>query len=84
MGCLVESKEIPGRLIHWRMIMQSWIHSRKAFLLLAVFTVASAALFVGRIDGGQWVDVVKWAVPIYMAANVADGITDAVGSKKDS
>jgi len=74
---------VEGKLIHWRKVTQSWFHSRKALLLLVVLTLGSVALFVGKLDGGQWLNLVKWAVPAYMAANVGDSIATAFGGKSD-
>lgn len=71
----------PGKLIHWRMVTQSWFHSRKALIFLVVFVIANVALFVKLIDGGQWIDVIKWSCASYMGANVADGIASALSSK---
>lgn len=70
-----------GRLVHWRMMTQSWLHSRKALLLLISFAVGTVALFFGKLNGDQWVAFVKWAVPAYMAANVGDAIAEAIGRK---
>lgn len=66
-----------GVLVHWRMVVQSWVHSRKALLLLACFTVSSVALFCKLLNGDQWVGFVKWLVPLYLASNVADSAVDA-------
>jgi hypothetical protein len=69
----------PSRLVHWRMMLQSWVHSRKALIFLAVFVVASIGLFAKLLNAGQWIDVVKWSATSYMAANVVDGAAQALG-----
>lgn len=74
-------KVVEGKLVHWRMVVQSWVHSRKALLLLTAFTIASVALFLGKMNGDQWVTFAKWAVTTYMGANVADGIADGLRGK---
>lgn len=71
------------KLVHWRMMAQSWLHSRKALLLLITFAIATVALWVGKLNGDQWITLVKWAVPAYMAANVVDGAACLFGQKKD-
>lgn len=74
-----EIKKVENKLVDYRKIVQSWVHSRKALLLLITFTVASVALFIGKLNGDQWITLVKWAVPAYMAANVGDSIATALG-----
>lgn len=74
-----EIKVVEEHLIHWRKVTQSWIHSRKALLLLVTFVIACVALFVGKLNGDQWISVVKWAVASYMAANVGDSIAVSLG-----
>lgn len=52
-------------------------------LLVVTFVVGVAALFFKRIDGGQWVDITKWAVGSYMAANAAEGVSNAFKGSSD-
>ena len=78
-----EIQAVEEKLIQWRKIAQSWMHSRKALICLVAFAVASAALFVHVMDGGQWVDVVKFLVPSYMAGNVGDSIASAIKGSGD-
>lgn len=73
--------EVEEKLIHWRKIAQSWLHSRKALLCLVAFAIATVALFVGRLDGGQWISFVKWAIPSYMAGNVGDSVASAIAAR---
>lgn len=79
----MDAKTEKQKLLNFRMMLQSWFHSRKAFIFLAVFVVASVLCAIGRVDGGQWVDVVKWAATAYMAANVGDGVAQALAGRKD-
>lgn len=72
------------RLVHWRTMLQSWLHSRKALLLLVAFTIACVALFLGKLNGDQWVGFIKWLVPSYLASNVADSAVDLIKGKSDS
>lgn len=70
---MAQVQVVDGKIVHWRLVIQSWMHSRKATLLLVTFTAATAALWAGKLNGDQWITLVKWAVPAYMAANVVDG-----------
>ena len=69
------------RLVHWRMMLQSWLHSRKALLLLITWVFACVALWMGKLSSPDWVCIVKWALASYMGANVADGIADSIKQK---
>ena len=71
-------KREEEKLIHWRMICQSWFHSRKALLFLVVFCIANVGLFLHLLNGDQWVDVVKWSVAGYMAGNAGSAIAVAI------
>jgi hypothetical protein len=75
---------VKEKLIDGRKIVQSWLHSRKALLLLVTFAIATVALFVGKLDSDHWVQVVKWAVPAYMAGNVGDAVAAALGKGDNS
>lgn len=72
------AETVEQKLIDGRKIVQSWFHSRKALLLLITFVVATVALFVGKLNGDQWITLVKWAVPAYMAGNVGASIAEAL------
>lgn len=76
-----EIKQVEERLIQWRKIAQSWMHSRKALIFLVTFTIANVALFLKLLNGDQWITIIKWTVASYMGANVADGVSDAISGK---
>lgn len=46
--------------------------SRKFGIACAVFIAATGLLIAGQIDAGQWVEIVKWDVGLYMAGNIGD------------
>ena len=76
-----EFKQVETTLIHWKQVTQSWLHSRKALILLVTFVIANVALFVGKLNGDQYVGFVKWVVCSYMAANVGDACAAALAGK---
>ena len=47
-------------------------------IFLLVMVVGTIALFFKLVDGGQWIDLTKWAAGGYMAGNALDGIGDAL------
>lgn len=75
-------QEAEEKLIHWRKIVQSWMHSRKALLFLLVFAIANIGLFFRFLNGDQWVDVMKWCVPGYMCGNAGSAIADAMAGRQ--
>jgi hypothetical protein len=76
-----EIQKAENKFFDVKLLVQKWFHSRKVAIYLAVMFVASVALFLHHVDGGQWVDVTKWATSGYMAGNALDGIGDALKSK---
>lgn len=76
-----ETKAVEGKLIHWRMVIQSWAHSRKALIFLVTFVIANVALFCKLLNGDQWSATIKWVCSAYMASNVGDGIADVFKDK---
>jgi hypothetical protein len=46
--------------------------SRKFGIACAVLISATGLLIAGQIDAGQWVEIVKWDVGLYMAGNIGD------------
>ena len=76
-----ELQKVENKLFDTRLLIFKWFHSRKVAIYLAVMVVASVALFLKHVDGGQWVDITKWATSGYMAGNALDGIGDALKSK---
>jgi predicted phosphoadenosine phosphosulfate sulfurtransferase len=46
--------------------------SRKFMLAVGCIAIATGLLLYKSIDGGQWVDVVKWVTGLYMAGNVGE------------
>ena len=45
--------------------------SRKFIAAVVVITVASVALFMGKLGGGEWIAAVNIALGLYVGANVA-------------
>lgn len=76
--------EIERTLIHWKQITQSWLHSRKALILLVTFVIANVALFVGKLNGDQYCAFLKWIIASYLAANVGDACAAALAGKDDN
>jgi hypothetical protein len=66
------------KFIDWELLAKSWIHSRKCMLYVIVLLLGSIFLFVKLLDGGQWVDLVKWATGGYMAGNGISSIGAAL------
>jgi hypothetical protein len=75
------SEVVKKKFIRWDELASKWFHSRKVAIYLVVMVVASIALFLKFVDGGQWTDITKWATSGYMAGNALDGIGDALKSK---
>ena len=78
----VQPKET--RLIHWRMMVQSWLHSRKALLLLITWVFSCVALWAGKLASPDWVCIVKWSLASYLAANVGDSFADVLRGKNQN
>lgn len=73
--------EVKSSFFNTEELIKKWFHSRKVAIYIAVMVVASVALFLKFVDGGQWGEVCKWATSGYMAGNAVDGISDALKSK---
>jgi hypothetical protein len=76
-----ELGKVEAVAVHWRLVAQSWMHSRKATIYLVVFTLTNVAFFLKLINADQWIDSLKWSTASYMAANVVDGASTALGGK---
>ncbi|MBI2448870.1 hypothetical protein HYV49_01090 [Candidatus Pacearchaeota archaeon] len=60
---------------------------RKAILAIGTFLmpfiVSSIALFVNRLTGEQWIDLIQWLVPsVLMIYNISN-VTQKIGTKKE-
>lgn len=75
------SEGVKNKFIRWDELASKWFHSRKVAIYLGVMLVASVALFLKLVDGGQWTDITKWATSGYMAGNALDSIGDALKPK---
>ncbi len=76
-----EAAKIEQKLVDWKLLAVKWFHSRKALIFLLAFAAGCLALALHRIDGGQWVDLVKWSVGGYMLGNAGSAVAGALGDK---
>lgn len=77
----VEEK-VEQKLIHWRTVVQSWVHSRKALIYLVTFVLVNVAFFMGKIDADHWTHTIEWSTLGYLGANVGDGLVSGLLGKK--
>lgn len=55
--------------------------SRKFLLTVGCIAIATGLLLYQSIDGGQWVDVVKLVMGLYMAGNVSEKVAEKMKAK---
>ena len=58
------------------------IGGRRWLTAVGLMLLAAALLVVARIDGAQWVDLVKWVFGIYAGANVTQRGVEAARDVK--
>jgi len=54
------------------------IGGRKFLIGIFVLVVATALLWAGKLDQTNWVDLLKWTVVGYLAANASEYAADAL------
>ena len=70
--------KVEQRFIDWKLLAQKWLHSRKVLLYIFLIIIGTIGLFMKLLDGGQWVDLVKWATAGYMIGNAGEHIADGI------
>jgi hypothetical protein len=54
---------------------------RKFIFLVTVLALASAALYVDKLDGSQWVDLLKWLGTGFLLSAAAEGVAQRINGK---
>lgn len=58
----------------------SWLEGyRKLFVAILVVFLSLALLLTGVLSGDQFVEIIKFVIPSFMAANLAEYILDKKG-----
>jgi hypothetical protein len=65
----------------WRWKMFDWIGGRKNFFALLFVVLVTVTMFLGFLSGDRWVKALEWALVVYLGANAAKAIPDALGRK---
>ncbi len=51
---------------------------RKFLFVVTVLVLASAALYIDKIAGGQWCDLLKWLGGSFMVSAAAEGVAGRI------
>jgi len=54
---------------------------RKFLFVVVVLVLSSAALYIDKINGGQWVDLLKWVGGSFMVSAAAEGVAGRLNGK---
>lgn len=61
--------------------MSKW-YSRKLWFALFVVITATAMLWFGRLNGAEWIEVMKWVGGVYLISNAVTHYAHKVIEKK--